>query len=99
MATIVNLYDAKTKLSELVERAAKGEEIVIAKAGKLKARLVGLASEKKKRKFGALKGKIWMADDFDTYIPPEFEAYLPPAGVNEASKKGAAVMERRKRAR
>lgn len=98
MATIVNLYDAKTKLSELVERAAKGEEIVIAKAGKLKARLVGLVSEKKKRKFGALKGKIWMADDFDTYLPPEFEAYLPPTGAN-ASNKVAAVKARRKRTR
>lgn len=99
MATIVNLYDAKTKLSELVERASKGEEIMIAKAGKLKARLVGLASEKKKRKFGMLKGKIWMADDFDTYVPPEFEPYLPPLRTKAASKKFAAVKEQRKRSR
>lgn len=40
MATTVNIYEAKTQLSSLVERAANGEEIVIAKAGKPKARLV-----------------------------------------------------------
>ena len=63
MATIVNLYEAKTQLSKLVERAAAGEEIVIAKAGKPIARLGALG--RKPLRSGLLKGKVWMADDFD----------------------------------
>jgi prevent-host-death family protein len=67
----VNLYEAKTKLSELVDRAAAGEEIVIAKSGKPLARLVSLPDRKEPRKPGGLKGKIWIADDFDDPLPPE----------------------------
>ncbi|MGH6906025.1 MAG: type II toxin-antitoxin system Phd/YefM family antitoxin [Geminicoccaceae bacterium] len=63
MATTLNLYEAKTQLSKLVERAAAGEEIVIAKAGKPMARLVALG--RKPLRSGLLKGKVWMADDFD----------------------------------
>lgn len=70
MTDQVNLYEAKTNLSDLVERAAAGEEIVIAKAGKPKARLVPLAP-KPKRKFGGMKGKVWIADDFDDPLPDE----------------------------
>jgi prevent-host-death family protein len=67
---LVNLYEAKTKLSDLVERAAAGEEIIIAKAGKPKARLMPLAPHKR-RKPGGWEGKIWMSDDFDDPLPPE----------------------------
>lgn len=69
-----NIYEAKTNLSELVERASKGEEIVIAKAGKPKARLVPFESKAMKRKPGALKGQIWIADDFDAPLPEEILA-------------------------
>jgi prevent-host-death family protein len=62
--TTLNLYEAKTQLSKLVDRAAAGEEIVIAKAGKPMARLVPLA-QPRARKSGFLKGQIWIADDFD----------------------------------
>ena len=62
MVTTLNLYDAKTS-SKLVERAAAGEEIVIAKAGKPMAKLVPLG--RKPLRSGLLKGKVWMADDFD----------------------------------
>ena len=65
MTTTLNLYQAKTQLSKLVERAAAGEEILIAKAGKPMARLVPLESQRRPRNFGFLKGQIWMADDFD----------------------------------
>ena len=65
MTTTLNLHQAKTQLSELVEPAAAGEEIVIAKAGKPMARLVALEARRRPRNFGALKGQIWMADDFD----------------------------------
>jgi prevent-host-death family protein len=62
----VNLHEAKTHLSRLVDAAAKGEEIVIAKAGKPMARLVPLRpAVRKERKPGVLKGKIWIAENFD----------------------------------
>jgi prevent-host-death family protein len=68
----VNLHEAKTHLSRLVEAAAKGEEIVIAKAGKPMARLVPLRpSVRKQRQPGALKGKIWIAEDFDAPMTAE----------------------------
>jgi prevent-host-death family protein len=63
MATTLNLYEAKTQLSKLVERAAAGEEIVIAKAGKPMAKLVALG--RKPLRSGLLRGKVWMPDDFD----------------------------------
>jgi prevent-host-death family protein len=75
MADTVNLYDAKTHLSELVERAAAGEEIVIAKAGQPKAMLVPLPSKKKKkRELGFWRGKVWISDDFDAPLPEEIQA-------------------------
>jgi len=70
MAKPINLYDAKTQLSRLVDRAAAGEEIVIAKAGKPRARLVPLA-RKTRRVPGVWKGKVRIARDFDAPLPPE----------------------------
>ncbi len=62
----INIHEAKTQLSKLVEEAAQGEEIIIAKAGKPVARLVPLATnEGKKRIPGGMKDQIWLADDFD----------------------------------
>jgi len=73
----MNLYDAKAKLSKLVDRAASGEEIVIAKAGKPLARLVPLEPKRKrKRKPGGWKGKVWMAPDFDGPLPDDLQAYF-----------------------
>jgi prevent-host-death family protein len=70
MADIVNLYDAKTNLSKLVDRAAAGEEIVIAKAGKPKAKLVPYWAGKKRRFGHNLLGITYIADDFDAPPPP-----------------------------
>lgn len=61
----VNIHDAKTHLSRLLEQVAGGEEIVIAKAGKPIARLVPLEAGPKKRRLGRLKGKLNVPDDFD----------------------------------
>lgn len=63
----VNLYEAKTQLSSLVERAAKGEEFVIAKAGKPMAKLIAFPPEPKQpRKSGQnLLGITYIADNFD----------------------------------
>lgn len=69
--TTFNLYDAKTNLSQLVERAAAGEEVVIAKAGKPLARLVPFARPRAPRVFGQLAGQIWIAPDFDDPLPDD----------------------------
>lgn len=66
----VNLYEAKTQLSSLVEEAAAGKEIIIAKNGKPMAKLVPIR-ERALRKPGRLKGKIWMSDDFDAPLPQD----------------------------
>jgi len=71
MAKTVNLYQAKTHLSELVERAASGEEEVIAKAGEPKARLVPLARPARPRKPGAWKGRVVVSPDFDAPLPED----------------------------
>lgn len=71
MSKIVNLYQAKTQLSDLVERAAEGEEIVIAKAGVPKARLVPLATKVRVRHPGGWENRVWIAEDFDAPLPAE----------------------------
>jgi prevent-host-death family protein len=73
VAEAVSLYDAKTHLSDLVELAATGQEIVIAKSGKPKARLMPLLApdQKRLRVPGRGKGKVWIADDFDAPLPAE----------------------------
>ena len=67
----LNLYEAKTQLSALVDQVAAGAEIIIAKNGKPMAMLVPY--RKPLRKPGRLKGKIWISDDFDAPMP-EIEA-------------------------
>lgn len=67
----VNLYQAKTQLSRLVDRAAAGEEIVIAKAGRPMARLVAIAQRTAPRPLGLLRGRVRVFDDFDDPLPDE----------------------------
>lgn len=69
MGKPVNIYDAKTHLSELVDRAAAGEEIVIAKAGRPTARLVPLRAVHEQRVPGRWAGRIRIASDFDAPLP------------------------------
>lgn len=66
----MNIYEAKTQLSKLVERAAAGEEIVIARGGHPLARLVPLAPSRGPREAGAYRGEMWIAPDFDE-LPDE----------------------------
>lgn len=61
----VNIHEAKTQLSKLVERASKGESFIIAKAGKPMVKVVPLEATKKLKRIGFLKGKIKMPADFD----------------------------------
>jgi prevent-host-death family protein len=67
----VNIHAAKTHLSRLVDEAAAGEEIVIARAGKPVARLVALAPPSTKRVLGQLAGRLHISDDFDAPLPDE----------------------------
>ena len=67
----VNIHEAKTHLSRLVDEAAAGEEIVIARSGRPIARLVALKQDLPQREFGRMKGKIWIADDFDNPLPDD----------------------------
>lgn len=69
MSKPVSLYEAKTHLSALVERAALGEEIIIAKAGTPKARLVPLRDPAVSRRPGAWRGRVRIARDFDAPLP------------------------------
>ena len=74
MADTVNIHEAKTHFSKLLARVSAGEEIIIARAGKPVARLAPIASVKlKKRIPGIDKGKIWMADDFNTMSEQELD--------------------------
>jgi prevent-host-death family protein len=67
----INIHAAKTHLSRLVEDAAAGEEIIIAKAGKPIARLCSLDAPKGRRVLGQLKGKLHLPDDIDTPLPED----------------------------
>lgn len=67
----VNIHEAKTHLSQLLEEAARGEQIVIARAGKPVALLVAINDDTTPRPRGLLKGKVWIADDFDAPLPEE----------------------------
>ncbi len=72
MATLVfNIHEAKTNLSRIVDDVAAGTEVIIAKAGKPMARLVPIDVPMKSKKLGLLKGKIKVADDFNTPLDDE----------------------------
>ncbi|HEY6280058.1 MAG TPA: type II toxin-antitoxin system Phd/YefM family antitoxin [Streptosporangiaceae bacterium] len=74
MTESVNVYQAKTHLSQLLDRAAAGEEIIIARAGRPVARLVGLAgSSLRPRVPGGWRGQVRIAADFDE-LPAEIDA-------------------------
>ena len=66
---IVNIHEAKMYLLKLIEAASHGEETIITKAGKPIARLCPFEIEKPQRKFGVLKGKISIAENFDAPLP------------------------------
>lgn len=67
----VNIHQAKTQLSRLVERVAGGEEIIIAKSGKPIARLVPYTPRRAVRRPGAMRGKIRIKKNFDAPLPKD----------------------------
>jgi len=65
MSGVINMHEAKTTLSRLVERALAGEEIVIARNGTPLVRLVPVTQKAEPRVPGRLKGQIWISPDFE----------------------------------
>jgi prevent-host-death family protein len=71
MRTIINIHDAKTHLSRIVDDVAAGAEVIIAKSGKPMARLLPLEHTPRLKKLGLLKGRIKVPDDFNAPLPPD----------------------------
>jgi prevent-host-death family protein len=89
----VNIHEAKTHLSRLLQKVAAGEEVTIARAGVPVARLVAVeASPKKVRPLGFARGKVWIADDFDAPLPDDllkafYGGKLPPLEKSRRRKR------------
>jgi prevent-host-death family protein len=75
---IYNLCEAKTCLSRLVDRAASGEEIILAKAGKPLAKLVSFHQPPEPRQPGGWEGRMRISEDFDAPLSPEIEGAFVP---------------------
>ena len=76
--TQVNVHEAKTNLSKLIAKVEAGEEVVIARDGQPVAKLVRADQSRGKREFGHLRGSVlWISPDFDDFIPPGWEEYMP----------------------
>ncbi len=71
MVNIINIHEAKTHLSRIVDEVAAGAEVIIAKAGKPMARLSPLAGVPRRKRLGLLKGKIKVPDDFNAPLPDD----------------------------
>ena len=67
----VNIYDAKTRLSQLVDKAAGGEDVIVSRNGKPLVRITRLEGAERQIRFGVLKGKIRIAKDFDAPLPED----------------------------
>jgi prevent-host-death family protein len=70
----LNIHDAKTHFSKLIEAVVHGEQVIIARAGKPVAKLIAIGAQVQARKPGALKGKINIAEDFDAPLPEDIAA-------------------------
>jgi prevent-host-death family protein len=71
---VTNIHEAKTNLSQLIEAVLKGEEVIIAKAGKPVVKLIPYREEKKPRIPGGWEGKVIMSPDFDDELPQDILA-------------------------
>jgi prevent-host-death family protein len=83
MTTIVNVYQAKTQLSRLLEQVEQGEEVIVARAGRPVARLLPFVADDQPRRLGMYAGKIVIGADFDDYdeqITAMFEDGDPAGG-------------------
>jgi prevent-host-death family protein len=92
MTKAFNIHEAKTHFSKLVDQAAAGKEIVIAKAGKPVAKLVSVdadvAKGKPRRKLGMFEGKYNIPDDFDAPLPEDvLDAFYEPLSPDRSNEK------------
>ena len=76
MARTVNVHEAKTHLSKLLEQVAQGEEVVIARSGRPMARLVAVKGSTGRRKPGSARGQIKISEDFDAPLPEEIQRHF-----------------------
>lgn len=70
----VNVYEAKTRLSKLIDQAASGTDVIIARNGRPVARLTQIVAEKRPIRFGVLKGEVQISNDFDDPLPLDIAA-------------------------
>jgi prevent-host-death family protein len=78
----VNIHQAKTQFSKLIDKVSKGDEVIIAKAGRPVAKLVAFTPPKRKLGApGSLRGKVWMAEGFDVPADDLFDALSDSAGA------------------
>ena len=89
----VNIHDAKTHLSRLIQRVEAGEEITISRAGKPVAKLIAFGPKHGTRPLGLDRGRMWMAPDFDA-PDPELEALFYDAPI---TTKGSNQRKKRKK--
>lgn len=69
--TTVTIHKAKTTLSQLIEKACRGEEVVISRGDQPVVRLVAIADAKGNRKPGSMKGELKVGPEFFETLPPE----------------------------
>ena len=96
----INVHEAKTNFSKLLQRVALGEEVIIAKAGVPVAKLVPVRATQGKRPLGFLKGEIWMAEDFNAPLPADILAGFlgEEEPVKQPVKKAQRTRSKHKRA-
>lgn len=83
----INIHEAKTHLSRFIEKAAAGEEIIIAKAGKPIAKLVPLHSPSSSRSLGIFKGKLNVPEDFDAALPEDVMMQFESAAIEPSENR------------
>ncbi len=76
VARIVDVHEAKTQLSKLLEQVRQGEEIVITKSGRPVARLVAVTGQASLREPGSARGQIKIGGDFDAPLPEDIQSYF-----------------------
>jgi prevent-host-death family protein len=83
---MINIHEAKTHLSRLVDEANEGKEIIIAKAGRPMARLVSVRRGRKRRRLGPLAGRFSIPEDFDAPLPDKLVATFEGRGEDAPAR-------------
>ena len=83
----VNVHEAKTHFSQLLQRVSGGEEVTISRAARAVAKLIAVGPQSASRPMGMDRGKIWMADDFDAPDPQLEAAFLGPVTADSSPRR------------